>query len=186
MEVGEHTIHGDVQPLGTSPCLVATANLEFAPSPVMQVGEHTIHGDVETCRRHGFRSGSSETITGSRGMLSLVSDEQGSKLFGRVARSIGTDVKQGQTLKYSTGVGKGVLGSTKESEEFVESGAARASTEVEVGVEGMVAVSAGGTEIVGRGTEMGPRMVVTVAERGVGRQPGDHKDRRQFGEGAQE
>jgi hypothetical protein len=81
----------------------------------------------------------------------LVGDEHGTKLFGSVAYTIGTDVEEGQTLKHGGSVGKRILGGTEQGEEFVETGAATSSTQVEVGVEGMLTMAAGRTKVVGAG-----------------------------------
>ncbi len=82
-------------------------------------------------------------------MLGLLGKQHRPQRFRGVARSIRADMHQRQALQDRGGFGKGILGGAKQGEEFVEAGTAAASTQVEVGIQGMVALATAGAEIIG-------------------------------------
>lgn len=162
----------------------------------MEVGQYAVHGDGAALRGRGVGRRPRLARLGGRRVLGLGNHQHRVERFGGVTDTIGADVDQRQPLQHGGGLGKGSLGGAQQGQQFVQPGTAAARADLELGIQRMLALSTGGTEVVGAvdgdGAEEGGHLggalplkgggLATGTQDGAGglgwseeaRQPGDH------------
>ena len=75
--------------------------------------------------------------------------QQRTELFGGITHAISADVNQGQPFKHLSGLHKRILSSPQQGQQFIERLRAAAGTDLQLGIERMLALPARSTQIVG-------------------------------------
>ncbi len=176
--------------LSSADGLEAAADLQLTPASLMQMGQHTIHSDIQPL---GAGRGCNWQVV-SRGRLDdglcLMGNQSGAKLFGGITHRVRAEVNEREALKHRGSVGEGILGCPEQGHEFVETSTAAAGAHLELGVQGMLAMATGATEIVGPfngdgaedGGDLGGTLALVGGELATGAQHGGRRQERD-GEG---